>query len=297
MNLENGDIGTVPDIGSPPDVLPIDRIIPISEIEWRNMLKAVRNLPHNRGTILLMPFRQCIGKTSWTVSIVDLQEIKKTRVQSVQTLQQLLTEINGRFRACNHSTPFTIYRNPAKGIVTSFTIARWNKSPGKRHPEKTISTIQGSSAASAIDPLVAAADNQHPGDPLQNTIADTTLHNDPSQSDLSPEDWQKVELVIATHAHAWKWHKVIEAICKAKPHPVPLSILDHIAKECGNERKYVWGSPIDKLNLSLKQNGCACRIMKIPSERITNTKGKHNIYEGTVTLYRTDLTTVSTTST
>ncbi len=277
MYLENRSNGDVPDVGSPPDVPTAlaaentNRTLPITEEEWRRMLAAVRHLPHNRGTILLIPFRSCIGKISLTVSAQILHTVKKERVQSVQTLQELITEINQCFRARNRTTPFTIHRNPAHGVVESYTLNRWKKPPKTEY--RNISDV-----------ILVAKPETHIE--IEIPVATEIRTKSPDDSDLSDEDWQYIESLLATTAGVWKWHKLIEAIWKARPCPIPLSVLDEIAQLCGHTNKYVWGAAIDKLNACLVKKNCHCRIMKMPSERRLNNKGKHNVYEGHVTLYQ-----------
>lgn len=271
-----------------------DRDKKITKKEWRLMLETVRHLPRNRGTILLMPFRQCVGKESFTVSAKELNAIKHARIKSVQTLQQLITEMNERFRRRHDSTPFTILRNPTKGLVQSYMLTRWKAGAILRRPKKD---------PGLENPDAHAAEN--PAPQLLQTPAETTtiksadnptnvqpesLMSDPESSDLTSDDWKLVESFLAQYSASWKWHRLLEAIWKARPQPVSLAILDAIGIECGNKYPHVWGIAFDKLNLSMKQQGAMFRIMKKPSERISNTKSGaiHNVYAGNVTLYRFD---------
>lgn len=256
----------------------------ITEQEWRDMLAAVRHLPNNRGTILLMLFRHCVGKISLNVPITTLRAVKKERVKSVQDVGSLLAEINQQFRN-RKKTPFLLYRTPAYGPITGYTLERRPiASSGRdrgRRSRKEIETDRKAANPVAPDKLIDHATETE----LPMITSSARLSIDPNHSDLSKDQWLAVGKLLDEHAEDWNWHPLLQHIFESRPNPVPLVELDAIAKGCGNSYQYAWGTAIVQVNKWLQKKDLPCRIMRQPSERVAGFKKSHNIYEGNVTLY------------
>ena len=258
----------------------------ITEQEWRDMLAAVRPLPHSRGTILLMLFRHCIGETSLFVPIEALRATKKERIKSVQGIEALIAEINDKLRN-RTKTPFLLYRTPAYGPkIAGYVLERRPVASSKRdRGRRTRAEIEA-------DRKSAEKISADPEMPVAEAIAIETsaessapLSIDPQHSDLSKDHWSALGHLLDQHAEDWNWHPLLNHIYEAKPNPVPLVELDAIAKGCGNSYQYAWGTAIVQVNKWLQKKALPYRIMRRPSERIAGFKKSHNIYAGNVTLY------------
>lgn len=254
----------------------------ITEQEWRDMLAAVRPLPHSRGTILLMLFRHCVGETSLFVPIEALRATKKERIKSVQSVEALIAEINDKLRN-RTKTPFLLYRTPAYGpTITGYSLERRPLASSKRDRGRRTraETEADRKAASETHPMPA----EEPSAPAA-AEASAPLSLDPQHSDLSKDQWSALGQLLEQNAEDWNWHPLLNHIYESKPNPVPLVELDAIAKGCGNSYQYAWGTAIVQVNKWLQKKSLPYRIMRCPSERIAGFKKSHNIYAGNVTLY------------